>query len=339
MASLLNFIPVSYRDMGYLGGNFKMRFLLVVLFVLFAPAPQALAQGKGYTLDEDLLYRINFGSAEDVRVLLGKGANPNARTKQGETALEVALERNDAEASGMALALIDKGASIDTADKNGNPIIIDAIRYKQTKVVKDLMERGVDFHTKSVEGIPLIEYAKVAGDQEVIKLIQDLTDKENAYMESLRDPNRFKDIVKIYTMDSCVYQYWSFFLSSRQSPEKDTETKKKIEDIKHTIYQLIGQIQQYYASASTQALHNISSKAVQNIYNALNDMVSNSNRADNGVGTDEDAKARCTKVVDRLNIEFVPAVLSSSAPVNTPSASSRSAAPPPLPVDPKAAHQ
>jgi ankyrin repeat protein len=317
--------------------KFMMRFLPVIIFLLLAPAPQATAQSPAHTLDDDMLYRINFGSAEDVRVLLEKGANPNARNKQGETPLEIAIERNDSESSGIAMALIEKGADIDARDKNGNPPIIDAIRYKQFRVVKELLSRGVDFHTKSSDGIALIDYAKVDGDPETVKMIQDLIDKENAYAASLRDPNRFKDIVQIYTMDSCLYQYWSYFYSSRQAPEKDIETKKKIDGVKKAITDLITQIQQYYSSASTTALHNASSRAVQTIYEILNRMVSNRNRAENGVGTEEDAKTRCGKVVDNLHIEFVPAVLSNStsgAPAQGAPSTPKNGAPPPLPMEP-----
>lgn len=328
-----------------------MRFLPVVLFLSFTaalPVPQAHAQAQdqsGYTLDDNLLYRINFGSAEDVRVLLEKGANPNARNKQGETALEVAFQRNDGESSGMSLALVDKGASIDVPDSTGNPPIFGAIKYRQFKVVKLLMDKGVDLHLKSAEGVPLFDYAKVYGDPDTLKLLQDMLDKEKANADRLRDPNRFKEIVKIYTNDSCLYQYWSFFLSSRQAPEKAVDTQKKIDEIKHNIYQLISQIQLYYAAASTNALRNVSSQAVQKMYNELNAMISNSNRADNGVGSEEDANKRCDKIINSLNIEFVPAVLSSNAQNAAAAAAAQSghpppapSTPPPMPMDPSHTH-
>lgn len=327
-------------NMGQIAVNFKfmMRFLPLIILLLLTPALQAAAEGPAHSLDDDMLYRINFGSAEDVRALLEKGANANARNKQGETALEIAIERNDGESTGIAMVLIDKGADLDARDKNGNPPIIDAIRFRLTKVVKEMLNRGVDFHTKSADGISLIDYAKVDGDPETIKMIQDMVDKENAYIASLKDPNRFKDIVKVYTLNSCLYQYWGYVYSTRQLADKDAEIKKKIDGIKKAITQLITQIQQYYSSASTSALHNASSKAVQNIYDNLNRMVSNRNRADNGVGTDEDAQKRCEKVVEDMHISFVPVVLNN--PQGTPGQAApgtpdngTSATPPPLPME------
>src|SRR5262249_6646459 len=101
-----------YRHMGYSFPNFKviMRFLPLIALLFLAGAALAADLPAGHTLEDEMLYRINFGSADDVRVLLDKGADANATNKQGETALEIAIERNDAEASGIAMVLIEKGA-------------------------------------------------------------------------------------------------------------------------------------------------------------------------------------------------------------------------------------
>jgi len=314
--------------MVHLGSDFKMRFLAFLLFLFLAPAVFA---AGGYTLDEDLLYRINFGSAEDIRLLLEKGANPNAHSRQGESALIMAIDRNDAETLAMVKVLVDKGASIETPDRSGSAPIINAAKYGQIEVVKILLAQGADFNVKSPNGTPLVEIARLNGKPELVRAIQEAVDKETAYAESLRSPERFKEIVKLYALDSCVYQYWNFFLTSRQAPERDDETKKKIEQVKHSLYLLIKQIQKYYTSTSTEALQKVSSSAVQEIYDMLQAMISNQNRAENGVGRDEDAKNRCEKIVEALNIDFVPVMNP-----NIPSAASSGAAgnAPPLPMGP-----
>lgn len=284
-----------------------MRFLLLICLLITLQPLSAAAQN--YTLDDDLLYRINFGSAEDVKLLLDKGANPNAKTKQGETALVVAIQRNDKESAGIAQALIDKGANLDVTDKAGNAPIFNAIRYKQPLIAKALLLKGANFHAKNAQGITVLDFATQNGDKDTAQLVQSFIDKENAYASSLRTPERYKEIVAQYAIDSCLYQYWSYFLASRQAPEKDADTQKKVNAIKQDLHDLIVQIQKYYATASTQELNDVANQAVSKIYTALDSLISNSNRTEKGVGSDADAKARCEKIVADMKIDFLPAAI------------------------------
>jgi hypothetical protein len=321
--------------MGPLKGNFKMRLFSLLILLLIAPAFHAGAQN--YTLNDDLLYRINFGSAEDVKVLLAKGANPNARTRQGETALNVAMERNDGESERMAEALVEKGADMDTPDKDGTPPLIIAVKYKLTGVVKLMLAKGANYHTNAADGTPLVEYARKYGDKEMVDAIQYLIGKEEAYAESLRTPERFHEMARLYTTDSCAYQYWSYFVASRQSPDKDQENQKKIEQAKARLHQLITEIHKYYSTASTEATVKVANLGVQQIYNELDEMVSNSNRAEKGIGRDEDAKARCEKIIATLPVDSIPVTFSDgTAPTFTQysgQAAAKPGSPVPLPMD------
>ena len=56
------------------------------------------------------------GSADLVRLFLEKGADPNLKSKDGQTALVVAVGRNDAE---IARLLAEGGADPDAIDKLG----------------------------------------------------------------------------------------------------------------------------------------------------------------------------------------------------------------------------
>jgi Ankyrin repeats (3 copies) len=332
--------------MGYSGYNFKMRFLLPAILLFTAPAFTVYAQtagggiispGKGYSLDDDLIYRLNFGSAADVQLLLDKGANPNAKTPQGESALDVALERNDAETFGMAKALIDKGADTNDIDKSGNPPIVNAIRYKEPDIVKMLIEKGVDVHIKTPEGIPLIEYAKRYGDTDTAKSIQAIFDKEKAYQDSLRTPERFKQFVQKYATDSCLYQYWAFFESSRQEPGRDDEVKAKVEELKSSLGTIVVEVQKYYSDASTQAMLKVASRGVDGVYKDLNGMISNYNRSEHGVGKDSDAADRCQRIIGDLKFDLAPTMRPESPSPQDQSSeaegSSTAATPPPLPID------
>jgi len=311
-----------------------MRFCPFIVLLLLAVASGISAWAR--SVDDDLIYRINFGSAEDIRLLLQDGANPNAKSTQNETALDVAMERNDAEGARMAIALIEKGADIDAADKNGNVPLVIAIRTKEPSVVKTLLAKGADYHIQTTEGLPLIEYAKRYGDPESTAAIQALLDKESAFEASLRTPERFKEIIRQYALDSCTYQYWSYFLSSRQDPTRDDEVGKKIASIKKSLTYLVTQIQKYYTATSTEALQKISAAAVQQIYNIMDSMISNRNRAESGIGKEDDVKRRCEEIVVNLHMDFVPTLLNKNGtPVATPSSAVHSGTLIlPMPVDP-----
>ncbi len=282
----------------------RLFYFALLLFVL--PTLQAEAQTQGYTLNDDLIYRINFGSAEDVRLLLEKGANPNARTQQGETALEIVIARDDKESAPMADALIAKGVDINSKDKNGESLIVVAIKYKQTQIAKELLLKGAKYNINTLAGFPLIDFARQSGNLEIVKVIQGFMDRDNASAESFRTPARFKEIARQYVQDSCSYQYWNFFLTSRQASERDDDTKKKIADLKVTLTDLITQIETYYTSESMLAMKKVSDAAVGQIFNELDGMISNSNRVEQGVGSEKDEKERCSKVIEGLNLDIIP---------------------------------
>jgi hypothetical protein len=283
-----------------------MRYVLALFILLFALPLQA---QKSYTLDEDLIYRINFGSDDDIRVLLEKGANPNAKTPEGVPAIFIAISRNDAEALLMAKSLLAKGANPNAVDNNGNYPIVMAIRNNQADTVNALMAAGANPHIKTTNGVPLLTLANETHNSKIITPIKEIFDKEEAYATSLRTPERFKEIIRLYGFHSCSYQYWNYVLSSRQAPEKSTETQAKIDTSKTTLAQLLEQIQHYYPTTKAEDLQAISNESAQTAYDQLDVMISNRNRAEHGVGKEEDVKQRCQVIADGIKVNFVPANL------------------------------
>src|SRR6185369_17502889 len=176
-----------------------MRGLLFLIFLLISPA--AFAQQAGYTLDQELLYRINFGRADDVKILLDKGANPNAVSDVGEYALSIAIGREDSESAPIVRALLDKGANPNMYDKSNVYPIVNAVMSNKPLIVSNLMEKGADFHVKSPNGRTLIEIAKANNFKEMEKLLQDQIDKEAALNASLHSTDRFHQLINNYYLD------------------------------------------------------------------------------------------------------------------------------------------
>jgi hypothetical protein len=291
-----------------------MRYLSFIMFLLWAPLVQAAEEltlptesaKQLYSLDSDLIYRINFGSDEDIRVLLEKGAHVNARSPQGDTALTLALVRNDPTGVKMAKVLLEKGADPNLQDANRNYPIVLAIRYGREDLVSLLLDKGADFHIRDVSGTSLQDIAKQNGNPTMIKLVQDLVDKENNYAASMRSSERFNEIIRRYSFYSCYYQYWSYYLSSRQDPDQNDATSKKIEDSKLALSKLLGQIQQYYPSTTSTQLQSVADGSAKLVSKQLDDLISNYNRGLNGVGRDDDANHRCQAIADSTKPTFVP---------------------------------
>ena len=71
------------------------------------------SEDRGYS---PLMDAAQAGSADLVALFLGKGASPDLTSKDGQTALIVAVGRNDAEVAGL---LASGGADPDLCDKLG----------------------------------------------------------------------------------------------------------------------------------------------------------------------------------------------------------------------------
>jgi ankyrin repeat protein len=80
----------------------------------------------------------NDGSTAEF---LERGGDPNARDKDGGTALMAAAMRGS---MAMARELIAKGATVDAADADGLTALMIAARFGHAIIVEDLLRAGAD---------------------------------------------------------------------------------------------------------------------------------------------------------------------------------------------------
>lgn len=301
--------------------KFKISCLIPVLFLLLAPLP-ACAQ-QTHSLNDELLYRLNFGTPDEVKLLLDKGANPNAVSTTGDYAIAVAIDRDDGDAAQFIQLLLSKGANPNMRDKSGLYPIVAAIMNNRPAAAFALIAGGADYHVKSPNGRSLVEIATQNHAPELAKTIQDKLDEEARHEADMRTPERFKMIVHQYVFDSCTYQYWSYVLSSRQEPDKEAQINKQITDAKTDLINLAEQMQKYYPNTPQADLKNVADDAAQKIFNALDALWSNGNRRNQGVGTADDANARCQKISTAINVDFASPALNAPASGTAPTAPTR----------------
>jgi len=92
------------------------------------------------SVNEQLLQAAENGSLEQIKDLLAKGGDINAKNKEGEPVLMFAAEEGDL---GVVKFLIDKGADMNAKDKNGRTAVTYACWFRdQPEVVQYLKARG-----------------------------------------------------------------------------------------------------------------------------------------------------------------------------------------------------
>jgi ankyrin repeat protein len=127
------------------------RTALLALLALALAAPAA-AQDAKQALNEQLYEAARKGDAAEVRALLDKGADVNAKFRYGATALFKAAERGNTEA---VKALIERGADVNVKDtfygatalswalQKGHTGVVIAILAKSAEEAGDVLLTGV----------------------------------------------------------------------------------------------------------------------------------------------------------------------------------------------------
>ena len=94
---------------------------------------------------------------ETAKLLLKYGANPNAKTIEGNTPLIIATQKAHYE---TAKLLIEHGANIDDHENlSGNVPLHYAISFGQMRILKLLIENGASIDFKALDGATALTYA------------------------------------------------------------------------------------------------------------------------------------------------------------------------------------
>jgi Ankyrin repeats (3 copies) len=267
---------------------------LITLCFVSLPLP-AWAQGMQRSLNEDLMYRISFGRVDDVKTLLEKGAEPNIYGAMGDTPLILATSRNPGDADDIIKALLVKGADPNFPDKNGIYPLEVAIKHDRASLIKILIESGADIHIKMLEGMTMIDYANRMGKPEITQIMADQLKKEAEEEARLHAPARLLSLIHQFTTNVCEMSYWNNYLISEQNPKDNEMTREKVYNSKVLGEKVGAQIATYFPKVKLDSYINFSSTSITNVFVALRD---NKTRAENGIGTDDDAHKRCQVIAE-----------------------------------------
>ena len=117
-----------------------------------------------------LMFAVNSGNREAVRLLLERDPDVNAETSASLTALMIAAPKGDPE---MIKLLLDHGAKVNVKDERGfTPLILAAgAESRNTEVVRLLIEKGADLAAKDNNGETALAWARKMGETAVVTLL------------------------------------------------------------------------------------------------------------------------------------------------------------------------
>ncbi|HVE58105.1 MAG TPA: ankyrin repeat domain-containing protein [Pyrinomonadaceae bacterium] len=145
---------------------------------------QSLLKVRGFNFTEEEFFKaIKQADAPAVKLFLQSGINPNARTKQGETAMTVAAAYSDV----PTLKILTEKADINEHDALGNTPLFVALKKPRDEIFDYLLEKGADPNSDGT--------AKNAKNQSVlyVAVLRDKTDAVKKLLEKGADPNRTDD--------------------------------------------------------------------------------------------------------------------------------------------------
>jgi ankyrin repeat protein len=138
------------------------------------------------------LIRVN-GQGDTVKILIEKGADPNARDDEGRNALmvmsleprldtggEITLEmrgtresrqrlrRSDKAVEYICETLLNAGCDVNAADNKGRTPLIYAVASERDTVVELLLKSGANIHAKDHNGQSALDWAIKSGNDKII---------------------------------------------------------------------------------------------------------------------------------------------------------------------------
>jgi len=147
-------------------------FVALVLIFLWAIAIGPEPPARIMISPDELVRAVTIQRESLVDLCLMERVDPNGRDGQGRTPLLIATSQQD---SKTARRLLDAGAVVDLADKNGFTPIMAAAMHGDQEMFQLLLARSTDLHPEKpcTDGQDLLSFALDGGHPEIIKTVME----------------------------------------------------------------------------------------------------------------------------------------------------------------------
>jgi hypothetical protein len=158
-------------------------FALICLLALGAatahaqPQPATTPQAPSAT-EGEIVYRVNLGRADDVKLLLSQGNSVNGTNAEGVPLLALASARVDAEGLNVVKALLEAGADVNAKDSAGQSALFYAARKGNREVVSLLLENRINYYAVDAQGNIARTIAFREGHTDIVALMDDFVKAE-----------------------------------------------------------------------------------------------------------------------------------------------------------------
>jgi len=130
---------------------------------------------------EELIEAASNGETETVKSLLAAGADVDVTDDAGETALSVAIYKDDTQ---TIKVLLDAGADLGAKDSLGMTSLISAAMLSTSPVVRVLLDAGADVNAKSIGGFTALMFAVGPTGLDKVRILLDAGADVNAKTEN-----------------------------------------------------------------------------------------------------------------------------------------------------------
>ena len=152
----------------FLRAGFAALVLIFLWAIVIGPEPSS----RIAISPDDLVRAVTIQRQSLIDLCLIEHVDPNGRDGQGRTPLLIATSQQD---SKTARRLLDAGAAVDFADKNGFTPVMAAAMHGDPEMFRLLVARSTDFHPEKPcgDGRDLLGFALDGGHPEIIKTVEE----------------------------------------------------------------------------------------------------------------------------------------------------------------------
>ncbi len=286
-------LPIKYTILE------SMRILLCLFLVLCTTSTS-----YALSMSEELAYRVRFSRADDVELLLKKGANPNEINNIGLPMVSVAAGRSDDDAVPVLRMLSKYGADLNRGGANNQYPILIAARDNNLSMMKFLIEEAkVDYSVRDLNGMMPYEIAEYYGNEEAASLIRELTEEKLAEERWLKSSERRDELIGELSDHYCKHQYMYYYYTSGQDKHEqdfiDTQIQTYRDEATAMLHELHTNFAIPYEYATT-----IKVNVSDVVKKELDRLVSNRERRRLGIGSQRDIKERCDRIVSEWMVKY-----------------------------------
>jgi ankyrin repeat protein len=271
----------------------------MMVMILSTVATHASAEAlTGKTLNDELAYRVRFSRAEDVTLLLRKGADANYVNSSGMPMVSVAAARKDEDALNVLKVLVEGGADVNQGGLNNQYPLVIAVRDGNPNMVKYLVfEKNANLNVRDLNGNTPIDIAEYNANDAIIDIIKELKERQQEQLAILRSPERRNALMKEWAQMECELYYLQHYFEVRLDKHDSEYIKEELNKYAPRIKEIGTDLQTNFAMKAAEFQGFIKTMIHNKLSREFAKMPSNRVRRKAGFGTAEDMKKRCDVVV------------------------------------------